>query len=112
MTLADRIFRLLQRHRGADCAISAPQICAELGESNERQIRREIDEHSARWPQLVCSLPGQGYFIAQTFEEAQKCDSWLSDLAQAALVKRDAFRSACARMGLRVPTPTEERAAA
>lgn len=106
MTLPIRIHQVIRARRGADQAITTQEICRTLGLPlrSEREIRRQIEEHSPRWPELVCAIPGRGYFVATEFEEAERYDNWLSQLVNRALCKRKTFRAAAARLGLRVPS--------
>jgi len=111
----DKIFKIIRSHIGRPQAISAPQICHQLRwkPSYERDVRRIISDESHLWPGiLVCSFPGAGYFCAETYEEAETYDNWLSDLVDAAWNKRAAFRTACAKMGFKFATSRNMRRAA
>lgn len=102
----DRIFTTLRSRIGRDQAISAPALCQELGwpESRERFVRRIIADESALWPGvLICSVPGDGYFCAATYEEAETYLNWLSALAAEAANKVTSFRASAARQGLVFP---------
>lgn len=98
----DKIFRIIRSRIGRPQAISSLDICRELRWplSRDRMVRQTISDESHLWPAvLVCAVPGQGYFCAETYEEAESCDNWLSDLVEAAQNKRTAFRTACQKMG-------------
>lgn len=100
--LGDKVHRIVRRHIGAGNAISAPEIAKELGwrPTMEREIRRLISDEGHLWPGiLVCSIPGKGFFCADSFEEAEAYDNWLADLKTKAVQKHSAFRVACAKMG-------------
>lgn len=109
----DNIFRVIRRHSGRENAISARCICRELDwpETRERHVRRIISDESHFWvvdhdtPFLVCAFSGSGntgYFVAQTFEEAELYENWLSRLASVANLKLFNFRQACSRMGIKL----------
>lgn len=96
------IFNLLREHVGQEEAISAPQICRELGwpDSRERLVRRIIADESALWPDvLICSVPGAGYFCAASFQEIESADHWLANLATEAAEKHRLFRATAQQLG-------------
>jgi len=107
----DKILSVIRSHVGSDNAISARDICLELGWSagaRERAVRRIIADESALWSNgghLVCALNGgrgvTGYFVAATFEEAETYYNWLLSLSAVANRKVFNFREACSKMGLR-----------
>jgi hypothetical protein len=110
----NEIHRIIRTRVGAAEAISSPCIAQELRwkPSREREVRRIISDESHLWSNiLVCSIPGKGYFCADTFEEAESYNNWLSDLVDQAKNKSDAFRTACEKMGFRF-TPKKVRRAA
>jgi hypothetical protein len=111
----DKIYKIIRAHIGRPQAISAPEISALLKwkPSYEREVRRIISDESHLWPgTLVCSTPGKGYFCAETYEEAENYDNWLSDLIDAAQNKRTAFRTACQKMGFNFTTRNQRKIAA
>src|SRR5258708_4776736 len=72
----DKIFDVIRAHVGSENAISAPDICRELGWSHgcERNVRRIIAKESHLWPEIVCARAGDptgggGYFVAESYEE-------------------------------------------
>ncbi len=103
----DKIFSVIRRHVGKENAISAAEICDELGRSagNAREVRRIISDESCLWPNvLVCAYSGKncgGYFVAESFEEAETYLNWLTELAAVASRKVFNFREACSKMGIR-----------
>lgn len=109
----DKIFSVIRRHVGRDNAISARDICREIGwdpVARERLVRRLIADESSLWTAgpgarcLVCSAPGNGgagYFVAASFEEAETYYNWLLSLAAVANGKVFNFRAACSKMGLK-----------
>ena len=102
----DKIFAIIRQHDGAPNAITAPQICRELGwrKSRQRTVRQIISDESALWEGWpVCAIPGQGYFIAQSIEELMSYDNWLADLLTRSCNKLNAFRAAVRKMGIRLP---------
>ena len=113
MSLADRIHRILRGRQGAEQAVSAPELCRLLGlpQRAEREVRQAIEDAAPRWPDLICAIPGKGFFVAVDLEEAERYDNWLKQLADAALAKRSAFLAACARKGIRLNPPVAAAAA-
>lgn len=102
----EHIFRVLKRHIGRDQAITARDICRELGWSAglAREVRRIIAAEYSAWSAVVCARAGRGasgYFIAETYEEAQTYRAWLDDLVTVAATKVVAFDEACSKMGLK-----------
>ncbi len=109
----DKIFAILRQHDGAANAITAPQICRELGwrKSSQRTVRQIIADESALWEGWpVCGIPGQGYFIAQSIEELMSYDNWLGGLLVRASDKLSAFRAAVRKMGIRLPAHHKQAA--
>jgi hypothetical protein len=105
-TQGDKIFAIIRQHDGAANAITAPQICRELGwrKSRERTVRQIIADEAAFWEGWpVCAIPGQGYFVAESIEELMSYDNWLADLVDRSSDKLKAFRAALKKMGIRLP---------
>lgn len=110
----DKVFAIIRQHNGAGQAITAPQICRELGwrTSRERVVRQIIADESASWEGWpVCAIPGQGYFVAESIEELMSYDNWLAELVSRSTNKLKAFRAALQRMGVRLPAHHERKAA-
>jgi hypothetical protein len=110
----DKVYAIVRTHIGAGDAISAPEIAKQLGwrAYRERVVRRIISDEGHLWPNiLVCSIPGKGFFCAETYEEAEAYDNWLGDLITSAREKQIIFRVACQKMGFHF-TRTNERKAA
>jgi hypothetical protein len=102
MTSEDRVLAVLQEHRGAEQAITAPRICRRLHWSHgqEREIRRIITEHAnLDWPGVLCAIPGVGYFFAEDLEEIRAYRQYLMELKKAAWMKLQRFDSAMTRSG-------------
>lgn len=102
----DKVFAIIRQHDGAENAITAPQICRQLGwrRSRERLVRQLIADESAAWEGWpVCAIPGQGYFVAQSIEELMSYDNWLAELLTRSTDKLNAFRAAVKKMGIRLP---------
>lgn len=102
----DKIFEIIRQHNGAAQAITAPQICCQLGwrKSRERTVRQIIADESAAWEGWpVCGIPGQGYFVAESIEELMAYDNWLAELLERSRNKLEAFREALRKMGIRLP---------
>lgn len=102
----DKIFAIIRQQDGAENAITAPQICRELGwkKSRERTVRRIIADESAFWEGWpVCGIPGQGYFVAESIEELMSYRNWLADLVDRSTDKLNAFRAALQKMGIKLP---------
>lgn len=103
-TEGDKIYRIIRSHIGVADAINSREIARQLRwkPSAEREVRRIISDEAHLWPGiLVCSVPGKGFFCAESYEEAESRDNWLSDLVDAARLKQTAFRTACAKMGFK-----------
>ena len=101
----NKILSVLKGHIGADQSITAPEICAELGwiPGRDRRVRQIIADESALWEDLVCAKSGDGYFVAESFEEIETYHNWLAGLAISAMEKFEAFRKAAERKGVYVP---------
>jgi hypothetical protein len=100
----DKVWKIIRAHVGRPQAIGAIEIAQRLKwrPSQERMVRQIISDEAHLWPGiLVCATPGKGYFCAETYEEAENYDNWLSGLVTAAQNKRTAFRTACEKMGFR-----------
>ena len=109
----DNIFAIVRQHSGAANAITAPQICRLLGwkKSGERHVRQLIADEGSLWEGWpVCSIPGQGFFIAETIEELIAYNNWLSELAYVSRDKLIFFREAVGKMGIRLPEHHREAA--
>lgn len=109
--LGDKVYAVLRQHTGEAEAISSRQICRELRWplSRERLVRRLIKDESPLWSkegqQLpVCSVPGRGFFVAASIDEAVARYNWLHDLAVEAGRTRDDFATICTGLGLNVRT--------
>lgn len=101
------ILKVLRSHSGRAEALSAPAICRALKwpDTRERLVRRIIADESALWNDvLVCSVPGEGYFCAETFEEIERADHWLATLATQAAEKHRLFRATAHRLGFSLHT--------
>ena len=98
-----------RRHSGRDQAISAPDICRELGwpMKRERLVRQIISDESHLWTGvLVCGVPSAGYFCAADIEEVHKYRNWIADLFHKAADKLRKVDEACTRMGIRFARET------
>ena len=110
----DKINEVVRRHIGAANAINAVQICAELDwpETREREVRRIIADESMMWEGMpVCGIPGKGYFVGETIDELETYDNYLTDLLARSTNKRNAFRQALRKMGIRFPLGEQRKAA-
>ena len=102
---ATKIFLVIQNHIGRDQAISAREICRELGwsEGLAREVRRIISEEGCLFDGvLVCAYSGKnsgGYFCAATYEEALTYRNWIANLSRKASKKLELIDRACARFG-------------
>lgn len=116
-TEGNQIYSILRAKVGRESAITAPELARLIGfpPGNERRVRRIINDECALWPTLVVSEAGKGYFIAQTYEELEQCDSWLGKLMEAAALRRAEFRTLARKHGFRFggsePRFTTRRAA-
>jgi len=115
MTDSEQIFALLRPRVGLQMAISARQICDELGWSHgrEREVRRIIADHSDRWRDgIVCSRPDGGFFLAATYDEVLAHHHHLGALHDASKGKLNRFRARCRAAGLHLPNlPRRSQAA-
>lgn len=114
----EKILSVIRGHVGRENAISARDICLELGwspKARERLVRRIVADESALWTVpggvdagraavLVCAAASRGdsgYFVAADFEEAETYYNWLLSLAAVANRKVFNFREACSKMGIK-----------
>ena len=110
----DKVHDVIRQHNGAAQAITAPQICRQLGwrKSREREVRRAIADESAMWEGMpVCAIPSKGYFVGETIEELETYDNYLTDLLSRSTNKRNAYRQALRKMGIHLPLQPARRAA-
>lgn len=103
-SLGDKVYKVIRRHVGASSYISAPAICKELGwrPSRERFVRQLIADESPLWDDFVCSIPGRGYFVAESAEDLVKYHHWLSDLAAKAKNKVEYLQKFCRQKGINI----------
>lgn len=110
--LGNQIHDVLMSRIGRDQAISAPQLCDELGlrRTHERTVRETISTECALWDGFVVCAGSCGYFAAADIEEILAYDNWLAEQVDTLVQKRDRLRACCALMGIRLIN--EERRAA
>jgi len=99
----NKVYAIVRCHIGRENAISAPDICRQLRwpMSRERFVRQIIADESHLWDGvLICAVGGEGYFCAQTFDEAHAYRNWLRDLMLKSKEKLARFENACSLMGI------------
>ncbi len=99
---ADAVLQVLQTSRGAEYAVSAPNICEALrwAPGREREVRQIIEENAnSKWEGTLCAIPGRGYFFAKTIEEIAAYRKYLLSLRDASKIKLERFDAAAEREG-------------
>lgn len=95
MNAAQRVLKVLSGHIGASYGINAAQL-AEATDMPERRVRACISELREDGV-AICGHPSNGYYIAQTAEELDRCCQFLRSRALHSLTIESRLR--------RIPLP-------
>lgn len=97
--------------RDPDRAQSAAQIAQHLnlGRPDGRDVRNFISLYQDRFPFVVCSLSGQGFFVSDDPEQLSHYHRYLYSTLRALAVRIGTFRRNCQRCGY-VPAGAGPRA--
>lgn len=85
-TLADRkalVLQVLSKHRGAACGITVADL-AEAAGVPERAVRAAVSDLREEGI-AVCAHPTQGYFLANSPQELERCCQFLRSRAMHSL---------------------------
>ena len=116
MSLLTEILIALRPHVGRENLISAKELAREVGldlKDGARKVRQELSDAlcDGALEELeipLCAIPGQGYFIASDYEEAQDYADFLNTLASEAARKLTRTLCLFAGVGLKVSPTTRK----